>query len=111
MVMRDPTNENRHWRRDARVCGLADLFHHFGGQWAAKERFEYYEGLSIFAHKRERGKIAPERRASNKSALQGIWLLGPSEGEVVVTVSGSEAGPWRPAARSQASRDAWLPAQ
>ena len=36
VVLRDPNNENRHRRRDARVCGLPDLFHHFGGQWTAK---------------------------------------------------------------------------
>ena len=47
MVMRDPNDENRHWRRDARVCGLPDLFHQFGGQWTAKEIFEYYESLGI----------------------------------------------------------------
>ena len=43
VVTRGPNDENRHWRRDARVCGLPDLFHQFGGQWTAKEIFEYYE--------------------------------------------------------------------
>ena len=64
VVKRDPNDPDKHWRRDARICGLADLFEKFGDMWTAKEIFEYYEGLHVFAHKRERGKSAPERRAA-----------------------------------------------
>ena len=52
---------------------MADLFHQFGGQWTAKEIFEYYEMLNIFAHKRERGKSARECRAA---AHQRFWAYG-----------------------------------
>ena len=64
VVMRDHAHKDRHCRRDARVCGLADLFEQFGEQWTANEILEYYESLYIFAYKRERGRSAPERRVA-----------------------------------------------
>jgi len=69
VVMRAIANTKIHYRRKARVCGLADLFWEFGSKWTAKEIIEYYETLRIFAHKQEHGKSAPERRM----AAQQRW--------------------------------------
>ena len=76
VVMREAFDPNVHWRREAKVCGLADLFQEFGEQWTGKEMFEYYESLHIFAHKRERGKSAPERRAAAHERFRNIGYYG-----------------------------------
>lgn len=75
MVMRQTRDQSMHWRREAAVCGLADLFAQFGDTWAAHDIYKYYTTMLVIVHKREHGKSAPERRTAAHERFRdtGYW--------------------------------------
>ena len=75
MVMRQTRDQSMHWRREAAVCGLADLFAQFGDTWAAHDIYGYYTTMHVIVHKREHGVSAPERRkaAHERFRASGRW--------------------------------------
>ena len=66
IVMADQETDAKHWRRDARCFGLAELFQRFGDRYNAKQLYRYYTANRILVHKRHRGKSAPERVAATQ---------------------------------------------
>ena len=54
----------KHFRRQARVFALPELFVEFGNAYSAKTLYEYYMAARIIVHKRTRGCSAPVRQGA-----------------------------------------------
>ena len=78
MVQCDWNDDNKHWRREARCYGLAEVFATFGDRYTAKQLYQYYLAAKILVHKREHGKSAPERvtAAQARHKATGRWGFG-----------------------------------
>ena len=61
MVRPDWHDDAKHWFRQAKCFGLAEVFHRFGDRYTAKQLYRYYTAATILVHKRVHGKSAPER--------------------------------------------------
>ena len=61
MVQCDWHDDAKHWWREARCYGLAEVFAEFGHRYTAKQLYRYYLAARILVHKRVHGKSAPER--------------------------------------------------
>ena len=79
VVFADPDDARRHWRREARCFGLAELFHQFRDRYTAKQLYRFFTSCRILVHKRVHGKSAPERRAAAQMRYQttGRYGFGP----------------------------------
>ena len=64
-------DDNKHWKREARCFGLAEVFSRFGYRYTAKQLYWYYLSAGILVHKRVHspwghGRSAPERYGFGK---------------------------------------------
>ena len=67
MVQCDWNDDNKHWKREARCYGLAEVFATFGDRYTAKqlckyftaaELYQYYQTCRVIATRRSRGQKA-----------------------------------------------------
>ena len=84
IVMADMDTDAKHWIRDARCVGLAELLHQFGERYNAKQLYRYYTACNIQVHKttREVGEqVAAAQLHKQATGLYGFGslfdVLGP----------------------------------
>ena len=76
IVQVDFHDDTKHWRRQAQIYGLAELFHRFGDRYTAKQLYRYYLAARILVHKRLHGKSAPERVEAAQQRFRATGRYG-----------------------------------
>ena len=80
VVMADWDDDAKHWRREARAFGLAELFDRFGDRYTSTQLCRFYRACRILVHKREHGKSAPERVHAAQTRYKGTQRYGFGRG-------------------------------
>ena len=80
MVRCDWIDDAKHWKREARCYGLAEVFASFGDRYTAKQLYRYYLAARILVHKRAHGKSAPERSAAAQLRYRATGRYGFGRG-------------------------------
>ena len=73
-------DDDKHWKREARCYGLAEVFARFGDRYTTKQLYRYYLSARILVHKRVHGKSAPERQAAAQQRYKATGRYGFGHG-------------------------------